>query len=242
MVDAPFIATKIKESIGRNKQCSIEVAPTLFVACVMLLMPMSAFGADYSVFGAETLPAGRYAAYATVGLPDLEVGASFGLNSVADVTPRVRLQYGRGTRIGGGGLALGASLRMKIARTSAWSIALVSQPEVSLHLWGKDHPPTTTTSIPALAISPFAAGVVADRVVLEDVRVTAGIKVPLTFYMRPEWVMNVPLIAEIGVESKVADNILLLARIDTGVDFYGPGGLPGTAAYFRLRAGLAWSK
>lgn len=213
------------------------------VALAAVALPTVAWADnDASLFGASTLAPGSRAAYVTVGLPDIEVGAGFGLNSAADITPRLRLQYGRGTRLGGFGTAVGAQLRMKIARSNNWTIALVSEPELSLHFYGKDNPPTLSTGLPSLAFSPLAAGIVADRLVLSDVRIIAGIKAPLTFYVTPEWVMNVPLIAELGVEAEVADNLKLVTRFDAGADFYGPGGIAGTQSYFRIRVGLGWSR
>lgn len=234
----------------KNKTPTISTAFAHLVATLsaavlfagVFAAPSVASATDFSVFGATTLPAGSFGAYATVGLPDVEFGAVFGLNSIADITPRVRLQFGRSTRLGGFGVAAGTQLRMKIARSSRWTIALVAEPEVSLHLWGTNLPPTTTSGVPAFAVSPFAAGVVADRQILAGVRLTAGLKVPLTFYLRPEWVMNVPLIAEVGVESTLTQGMMVLARVDAGADFYGPGGLPGTESYFRVRVGLGWTK
>ena len=214
----------------------------LALECSSMLAPTPAVAADYSVMGAQTLAAGRHATYVTVGLPDAELGATFGLNSIADISPRLRLQYGRGTRIGGAGVGVGAALRMKLARARRWTFAALAEPEVSLHLWGNDVPPTTTTGMPALSIAPFAVGLVADREVLPGVRIVAGLKLPVTFYVQPEWVLNVPLIAELGVETELSRSLILLTRVDTGVDFYGPGGLPGSAPYFRVRVGLGWAR
>jgi len=212
----------------------------LLCMAVVLVLPAIATANEVSLFGAETLRPGNKAAYVTVGLPDVEIGAAFGLNSTSDVTPRLRLQFGRGTRLGGAGVAVGAQLRMKVARAARWTFALVSEPELSLHLYPNAHPPTTTSGMPSLAISPLAAGVVADRLVLPEVRVIAGLKAPLTFYLQPEWVMNVPLIAELGVEAKVGNNLMVLTRFDAGADFYGPGGVAGTESYFRVRVGVGW--
>lgn len=220
-----------------------RISAVFAVVAAFLTLPIGeAAAADFSVIGAQTLAQGQKAAYVTVGLPDAEIGLGLGLNSIADVTPRLRLQYGRGTRIGGAGVGVGAAFRMKIARARSWTFAVLAEPEVALHLWGEDIPPTTTVGVPALSMSPFAVGAVADRMVVPGVRVTAGLKVPVTFYLQPEWVMNVPLIAEVGVESEIARNMLLIARIDSGIDFYGPGGLPGTQPYFRVRVGLGWGQ
>ncbi|GEM_PF-2669311 len=197
---------------------------------------------DFSYFGARTLAPGNSAAYVTVGLPDAEFGMTFGLNSVADVTPRARIQYGRGGRVGGIGFGMGTQLRMKVARGGGWTAAIVGEPELAVHMFGEDHPPTTTTGLPSIAFTPLSAGIVADKQVLSDVRLVAGLKVPVTFYLRPEWIVNVPIIAELGVESHIADNVVLLTRFDAGADFYGPGGLPSTHSYFRLRAGIGWGQ
>ncbi len=198
--------------------------------------------ADFSYFGGRTLAAGDSAAYVTIGLPDAEFGASFGINSVADVTPRARIQYGHGARVGGVGFGVGTQLRMKVIRGGGWTAAIVAEPELTVHLFGETHPPTMTAGLPSIAFAPLSAGIVADRQLLSDVRVIAGIKVPLTFYLRPEWIVNVPVIAELGVESQISRGVTLIARVDTGADFYGPGGLPGTRSYLRLRAGIGWQR
>lgn len=224
----------------RNPTFQRSLAALFALATLLSLTPATAVASDFSYLGATTLKAGQSAGYATVGLPDAEIGLVFGLNSIADATPRLRLQFGRGTRIGGAGVAASAAVRMQVARTNRWTISLVTEPEVSVHLWGNDHPPTSTSGVPALAVTPFSMGVLADREVLPGVRVIAGIKVPVTVYLRPEWVLNVPVIAEVGAESQIADKLTLLARIDTGADFYGPGGLPGSEAYFRVRVGIGW--
>ncbi len=221
-----------------------RLATILALTAALLLAAGSASANDYSFLGARSLQPGSRTAYATVGIPDLEMGATWGLNSLTDLTPRLRLQFGRGTRVGGGGLAVGAALRMRLARLGGWMLAVVAEPELQLHLFSRDHPPVADADgegVQSFGISPVAGGVVVDREILPDVRFIAGLKVPLTFYLAPTWVVNVPLVAELGCEARIADNLYLVTRIDGGVDFYGPGGDPGTALYFRGRLGLGWT-
>ena len=211
------------------------------IVASLLLLGGTASAADFSFLGARSLQPGTQTAYATVGVPDLEMGATWGLNSLVDITPRLRLQFGRGTRVGGGGLALGATLRMRIASVGGWMFALAAEPEAQVHLYSKDHPPTVTDEdVQSVAISPVAGGIVVDRELLDGVRLVAGLKVPLTFYVSPTFVVNLPLVAELGCEARIADGLYLVTRIDGGVDFYGPGGAPGSELYFRGRIGLGW--
>ena len=218
----------------------------LLIACISLacqpLVGGDALAADYSFLGARSLQPGSQTFYATVGVPDLELGTTFGLNSLVDLTPRLRLQFGRGTRVGGGGVAIGAAVRMRLASWGGWMVALVAEPEAQVHLYSRDHPPTSgDEDVQSVAISPLAGGLVIDKEIIESVRFVAGVKVPLTFYVSPSWIMNVPLVAELGCEARIANNLYLVTRIDGGVDFYGPGGAPGTELYFRGRIGLGWT-
>ncbi len=220
----------------------IHTILALFAA--LLLSAGTASANDFSFLGARSLQPGSQTAYATVGIPDLELGATWGLNTLTDLTPKMRLQFGRGTRVGGGGLALGAALRVRVARWRGWMLAMVAEPELQMHLFSRGHPPMVTAqdeSVQSFAISPLAGGVVIDREVISDVRFIAGLKVPLTFYLAPTWVVNVPLVAELGCEARIADNLYLVTRIDGGVDFYGPGGATGSELYFRGRLGLGWT-
>lgn len=207
----------------------------------MLLLSVTTSAADFSFLGARSLQPGTQTAYATVGVPDLEMGTTWGLNSLVDVTPRLRLQFGRGTRVGGGGVALGAALRMRLASAGGWLFALVAEPEAQVHLYANDHPPTAgNEDVQAVALSPLAGGIVVDKEILDGVRFVAGLKVPLTFYVSPAFVVNLPVVAELGCEAQIADGLYLVTRIDGGVDFYGPGGAPGSELYFRGRIGLGW--
>jgi len=214
----------------------------LAIFAALVLSAGTAAANDTSFLGARTLQPGSQTAYATVGIPDLEMGVTWGLNSLSDITPKVRLQFGRGTRVGGGGLALGAALRMRLARMGGWMLAVVAEPEIQMHLFSRGHPPVAEgEAVQSFAISPLAGGIVVDKEVLPGVRFVAGLKVPLTFYVAPTWVVNVPLVAELGCEAKIADNLYLVTRIDGGVDFYGPGGESGSELYFRGRLGLGWA-
>ena len=217
---------------------------TLAALATLLLMTGPVSAEDFSFLGARSLQPGSRTAHVTVGIPDLEMGATFGLNSLTDLTPRLRFQFGRGTRVGGGGVAVGAALRMRLARAGGWMLAVVAEPEVQMHLFSRDHPPVSGAAaegVQSFGISPLAGGSVVDKEILSDVRFIAGLKVPLTFYLAPTWVVNVPLVAELGCEARIADNLYLVTRIDGGVDFYGPGGDPGSALYFRGRLGLGWT-
>lgn len=225
-------------AVPLRDRCAIWAVALLVAAA---LVPADVHATPVSFLGARTLAPGQQTAYATVGVPDMEFGATWGLNSLTDITPRLRLQFGRGARFGGGGLGLGASIRMHLWQLGGWALALAAEPEVQLHLYSRDHPPVVgEASTQSFAISPLATGLLFDRPINNAVSLTGGVKVPLTFYLAPERVLNVPLIAELGCEVEITRNLYLVTALEGGVDFYGPGGDPGWAPYFRGRIGLGW--
>ncbi|MCO4760014.1 MAG: hypothetical protein KC502_00800 [Myxococcales bacterium] len=197
---------------------------------------------DMSFFGARTVAEDATALYATAGFPDVEVGAVYGLSSLADVTPRASFQYGRGARVGGGGLTLGAAFRMKFAEWQGWTIAVVGTPEVSLHLFADDHPPTTSAGTQSLLITPFAGSLVADKLLLPSLRFIVGIEAAIGFFAAPEMLVHTPLVVQLGAELRVTESLFLLARFDTGFDIYSQSSRPGTATYLRARVGLGWTR
>lgn len=193
-----------------------------------------------SVIGAQTLAAGERALVVSAGVPDVEVGMLWGTGSMTDVLARVRLQYGRGVRFGGGGVTIGATLRMRLASFSGWNLALTSDPELMLHLYGDQHPLTNKASTIALGVTPLSGGLVIDRMLLPEVRLCVGVQTGVGFFVAPETVLAVPLTAGIGVESLLGETTWMFARIDTGLDLYGPGGVTGSRAFLRARLGLAF--
>lgn len=193
-----------------------------------------------SAVGAETLAEGERALLVSAGLPDIEVGMLWGTGSMTDVLARVRFQYGRGVRVAGGGVTVGATLRMMLARFSGWNLALTSDPELSLHLLGRDHPPTNSAGTVAFGVTPLSGGVVLDRMLLPELRLALAVQTGVGFFLAPETVLAVPLTAGLGIESKLTDTTWMFARIDTGLDLYGPGGVPGSQAFLRARLGLSF--
>ena len=197
---------------------------------------------ELSFFGAQTVAEDASALYVTAGVPDVEIGAIYGLSSLADVTPRVRFQYGRGTRIGGGGLSVSSAFRMKFAEWSGWTIAVIGAPEVGLHLYGVDHPPTTKSSPQSFRVTPFAGSLIADRLMLPSLRLILGLEAAIGFFIAPEFVLHTPLVAQIGAELRVTERLFLLARFDTGFDFYSQSGRPSSDVYLRARVGIGWAR
>lgn len=193
-----------------------------------------------SWIGAETLAQGESALIVSAGLPDLEVAYLQGISSIADAAGRLRFQYGRGVRIGGGGVTIGATLRLRLAESAGWSIALVSEPELVLHVLGHDHPPTSKVGGTALGLTPLAGGLTISRELAPDVRLAVSVATAVGFFVVPDTVLSVPLTAGIGAEAKLTPTTWLFAKIDSGFDFYGPGGLPGSQAFLRARVGLSW--
>jgi hypothetical protein len=194
---------------------------------------------DVSVIGAATLPEGERALVVSAGLPDVEVGWLVGLSSLADVQARIRFQYGRGVRVAGAGTTVGATFRLRLAESSGWNLALISDPEVTLHFFGKDHPPTRDTTSTMLALSPLAGGLVIDRLLHPDVRLAISCQTSVGMIISPEIVLHVPIIAGIGGEFRITEVLWLFTKFDTGADLYGPGGDPGSRAYLRARVGIS---
>jgi hypothetical protein len=220
--------------------------------CVALLAPALALAepssaADDAVFapppvsvlGALTLPAGEQALTVSAGLPDLEVGWLVGLSSLADVRPRLALQFGRGVRIGGGGTTLGATFRLQLAAFSGWHLALTSDPELTLHFFGVDHPPTADSTSTAFLLTPFSGGLVLDRALHEDVRLVISVQSAVGAFISPETALHVPVIAGVGGEFRLGDAVWLYTKLDSGADLYGLGSAAGSRAYLRARVGIS---
>jgi hypothetical protein len=193
----------------------------------------------YSVIGATTLAEGERALVVSAGLPDLEVGLLTGLSTLSDVLWRARVQLGRSVRLGGGGVTLGATLRQQLAQFGGWRLALVSDPEVLLHLGGRDHPLTHKAAGLAFAVQPLAGGVVLDRLLHEDVRLMIGLQTAVNLFLTPETALHVPFFGSIGAEARLTPGVWFFARLDSGVDLYGPGGVTGDKSYLRARVGLS---
>ncbi len=214
-------------------------AGMLSLAALALTVPARADAASF--LGAQTRAPGERAMYATLGIPDAELGATFGLNSLTDVTPRLRLQYGRGTELGGAGLAVGAGVRFQVARLAGWTIALTAEPEVSLHVGARNSPMVVSgSSANTLAFGVGVPGVVADRALNHGVRFIAGVRAPITVYALPGWTLNVAVFGQVGAEFLLGDDLVMLALVDVGADLYGPGAATGSALFFRSRVGLGW--
>lgn len=231
----PLILTFLLLTFGATATVSAQPTPAVPQAAANWVD-------DLSFFGARTIEEDAAALYATAGIPDIEVGVVYGLSTLADVTPRARFQYGRGARIGGGGLSLSSAFRMKFAEWRGWTIAVIGAPEVGLHLFGQDHPPTTKSSTQSFRITPFAGSLVADRLMLPSLRLIVGIEAALGFFVTPEVVLHTPLVVQIGAELRVTDRLFLLARFDTGFDYYSQNSRPSTETYLRARVGLGWAR
>lgn len=197
---------------------------------------------DVSFFGARTIAEDAAALYATAGLPDVEIGAVYGLSTLADVTPRVRFQYGRGARIGGGGVSLSSAFRMKFAEWQGWTFAVLGTPEVALHLYGVNNPATTKSSPQTFRVTPFAGSLVADRLVLPSLRLILGLEAAVGFFVSPEVVLHTPLAVQLGAELRITERLFLLTRFDTGFDYYSQGSRPGSEIYLRARVGIGWAR
>jgi hypothetical protein len=203
--------------------------------------PPSAEGFTGSLVGAELLPRHHTVLYGAMGWPDAIIGVQRGATSAFDWGGRVRLQFGRGLRVGGGGFGLGGNLRLRFARWRGWTFATVAEPELLFHGRPVNHPPLDGDDPNAtVALQLGVPSVVADKRLKSDVRLALAAKVPFTIHMVPQAVWQTPVYAEASVEVRLQPRLMLLAQVATGADFYGPGGAGGAAFYAHTRLGLAW--
>ncbi|HAN30206.1 MAG TPA: hypothetical protein DCQ06_01290 [Myxococcales bacterium] len=198
---------------------------------------------EVSFFGARTIAKGRTALWLTAGLPDVEIGALYGLSTLSDVSPTVRFNYGRGLRIGGGGLTAAARFRMKFAETHGWTIAVSGSPGLSLHMSADDHPPSSKAGAHSVVLSPLVGSLSADKLLTPALRLVLGIEAGIGFFLVPERLIHTPVQAQIGVELHLTKSLFLLARADLGVDMYSQysaGQADRSKFLARFRVGLAW--
>ncbi len=242
-----FVAVPPLRRVSRAASAAlapVALAATLFAALparAQLVEASDPFGQPVvSWIGATTLPEGEQAFAVSAGLPDIEAAWLHGISTVADAALRLRVQYGRGARIGGGGATVGATLRLHLGELGGWQVALRSEPELMLHLLGIDHPPTTTAGGMSLALTPLSGGLTLSREVLPDLRVALSVATAVTLFAVPQAVLSVPLHAGLGVEARLDKNLWLFTKVDTGFDFYGPGGVPGGRTALRAYVGLAF--
>lgn len=213
-------------------------AACLLAASVGLFAAAPAHAA--AVIGAANFDQGDFALYGSAGLPDLEVGGVIGINSLFDVAPRLRLQYGQATRVGGLGFGLGAALRLRVAGADGWQVAFVSTPDVAVHLDAEDHPPVTKSPSTVLALRPGAPGLVVSRVLGEGLTAAIGLEAPVTVFVQPRVSLMVPLLLTAGVEAALTPQWSLFVHGEVGTAFYGPGGRSDSETLLRLRLGVAW--
>ena len=200
---------------------------------------------DLSFFGARTIAQGQTALWLTAGLPDVEIGALYGLSTLADFSPTVRFNYGRGLRIGGGGATATARFRMKFAETHGWTIAVSGEPGLTLHLSAQDHPPTTSAGAQSVVLTPIAGAITADRLLTPSLRLNVGLRAAVGFFLVPESLVHTPIQGQVGVELHVTKDLFLLAQVDLGVDLYSQYSAPVSDAsrfFTRVRLGLAWAR
>jgi hypothetical protein len=216
----------------------LRLTPLFALATAWMLGASPAVAAG-TLIGAGTFDAGQSAAYASVGWPDVEVGGVLGLNSLADVSPRLRLSYGQASRPGGFGVAIGSGLRLQVAALEGWRIALLAGPELFTYLNAQDHPPAGPGSQSLMGFTIGAPGVVASRTFGDGVTAALGLHAPLTVHLLPEASLAVPMYVSAGFEAMLLDGLTLFAQAELGSVLYGPGGKPDSEFYPRFRLGLA---
>jgi hypothetical protein len=211
-------------------------------AIVALLVGVAGFAEARAPARAITLPEGQRSLYVAAGVPDLELGLCLGQNSLVDLTPRLRLLYGRGTRVGGAGTAIGLLARLMIARAGDFTVSLAAEPEFSLHWGARDHPPAKGGSVTSdtTALSLGVPIVLAETGLGEQVRLLFGAGMPIQVIMSPRAVLAVSPQGRVAAEVAVNERVAALGGVELGYDLYGPGGDPRGLFLYRAWLGLSW--
>ena len=117
----------------------------LIALCVLsFAVPLAAQAAEPAVatpLGTSLAEQGDWQLYATVGVPDLELGALTGLSSAADVATRITLGYGESLRLGGFAAKVSSGVRLRLGQTGGVTWLLRAEPGLAVHAAATDYPP-----------------------------------------------------------------------------------------------------
>ncbi len=224
---------------------SCRLGPFAVVLAVAAGLALEAQAAEPSVWGATPLDQGQWGVWGTLGAPDVEGGARFGLSSVADVGARLRLSGGTGATMGGFGVTMSGLTRLRLARLGDWEVALQAEPGLNIHGSAQHWAPLVKAKADKaanlVALDLGLPAVTASTWLTPSLLLAVGLAAPLRVYVLPEATLEVPVLLQVATEAKVSGHWSALAGGELGGNFYGPGAGAATADWsWRLRLGLGW--
>lgn len=198
------------------------------------------------VIGARPFDRGAMGLWATAGVPDVELGARWGLSSAFDLGARLRLSYGTGSHIGGFGSSAAALARLRVASLGSWDIAVTAEPGVFVHAGVEDWAPLAKagqkgSTSALLGVDLGVPAVVASTRLPGELSVALGLSAPVQLHFAPEITVAWQVIARVQVAKAVDRHWSALAGGEFGTTFYGPGaGSPTAEPLWRLHVGVGW--
>lgn len=219
----------------------------LSVLTALAMAPSLALAAEPAVatpLGTALAEQGDWQLYATVGVPDLELGALTGLSSAADVATRISLGYGESLRLGGFAAKVSSGVRLRLGQTGGVTWLLRAEPGLAVHAAAEDYPPfhrRTQTGASTFALDTGTPALQGGAWLGKLVHVSVGVAAPLRLVFAPAPLLEVPLQLQTSAQIKLSGPFWLLLGADIGAHLYGPGaGEPASALLSRVRAGLVF--
>lgn len=223
---------------------------TLWLAAGSLLLAAAASSALAApaprVVGARTFDAGAMGLWVSAGVPDVELGARWGVSSVADLGPRLRLSYGTGSHLGGFGSSAALVARLRLAALAGWDVALTAEPGAFVHAGVDDWAPLAkagkrgaTTAL--LGVDLGVPGLVASTQLAGDWLAAVTLAAPVQIHLSPEPTVAWQVLARLQALKAVDRHWSALAGGEWGTAFYGPGaGAAAAEPLWRLYVGVSW--
>ncbi len=192
------------------------------VAPLLVAAPAQAAGQHGELQGAQPLDQDERALFAAVGVPDIRLGLGYGLTSLVDIAPQIRLAYGQATRLGSFGAGVGCGYRFRFATLDGWHFALVGRPEITAMGGVTDFPPSPGGTTKVFGLDLGVPGLVASQEILPKTWVSFSLRVPVSWYLLPSSAVAVPVLLGFGGELGIGDHWRFTAKIEGGsVMYYG---------------------
>lgn len=220
-----------------------SLAIAAFALAICTALPAQATPA--SVIGARPFDREQMGLWATIGAPDVELGARWGVSSVWDAGARLRLSYGTGSQLGGFGSSAAALLRLRIASWAGWQVALAAEPGVFVHAGVQDWTPLAKAgksgNSALLGIDLGVPSLVASTELADQAVLSFAVAAPAFVYLGPEPTLAWQVLTRAQVQLPVAPHWSVLGGGEVGTAFYGPGaGSPSADPLWRLSLGVSW--
>jgi hypothetical protein len=194
--------------------------------------------------GTELAEQGDWQLYATLGVPELEVGGVTGVTSAMDFATRLAIGYGESLRFGGFSARASAGVRLRLGRTHDITWQLRAEPGLSLHVGAADLPPyarRTDPTVTVFAVDTGTPALAGGMWLSRHVHATIGVAAPLRIHVAPAPLLEVPVQLQLSAQAKLNNKFWLLLAADIGTHLYGPGaGDPSAATLARARVGLTF--